>query len=276
MAAYPDAPTNIEIKGASDEDVASYLRNAEALAAFLNDLGRTDGIVVASFNDAALARFHELAPQIDLAPGTAAVAAYKAAGVQPSEGTKVFQVPIEFGGVPVTDEAFVDQVHADGYAIHVWTINDEPTMEELLGWGVDGIMTAEPARLEKVLCRTETPRPERPASFPGKHCSRRASIACDVVPVALERDGNNAIVTLERRDSFESRCAGVVGLTATRGVRDHFNFGWKPPAQGGPASVEAALRLSPEARRIVERRNQVRVRVRPYLGFPRSERLALD
>src|SRR5688572_23129546 len=189
MSAYPDVPTNIEIKGASDENVQSFLRNAEALAAFLNELGRDEGIVVASFNDAALVRFHELAPQIDLAPGTAAVAAYKAAGLPPAEGTKVFQVPIEFGGVTVTDEAFVDKVHSDGYAIHVWTINDEPTMEQLLGWDVDGIMTAEPARLEKVLCRADAPRPNRPSSFPGRHCSRRASIACGVRPTGIRRDG---------------------------------------------------------------------------------------
>jgi glycerophosphoryl diester phosphodiesterase len=271
MRAYPDVPTNIEIKGAADTNVASFISNAEALAAFLNDLGRTEGIVVASFNDAALVRFHELAPEIDLAPGTAAVAAYKAAGVPPAEGTKVFQVPMDLGGVPVTDEAFVGQVHSDGYAIHVWTINDEPTMEELLGWGVDGIMTAEPARLERVLCRTETPRPERPKSSPGRHCSRRASIACDVAPMSIERDGGKAIVALERGDEFDSRCAGWVHLRGIPGVRGRFNFGWTPPSQGGPATAEAEVRLSPEARRFILGREGVRVKARPYGGFPSAE-----
>lgn len=275
MRAYPNVPTNIEIKGTGDGDVESFIQNAEALAAYLNELGRTEGIVVASFNDAALARFHQLAPEIDLAPGPAAVAAYKAAGVPPPEGTKVFQVPVELGGVTVTDEAFVDQVHADGYAIHNWTINDEPTMKKLLEWGSDGIMTAEPARLERVLCRTDTPRPDRPASFPGKHCSRRTSIACDVAPIAVERDGGKAIVTLERRDEFDSRCAGLVRVNGIPGVRGSFNFGWKPPAQGGQATVEAVVKLSREARRIVERREEVRITARPYAAFPSSERLPL-
>ena len=94
MAAYPNVPINIEIKGASDTDVESFRRNAEALAAFLNGLGRTEGIMVASFNDAALQTFHELAPQIDLAPAIAGVAAYKLSGTRPPEGTKAFQVPI--------------------------------------------------------------------------------------------------------------------------------------------------------------------------------------
>ena len=276
MSKYPDAPTNIEIKGASDEDLASYLRNAETLAAYLNALGRTEGIVVASFNDAALAHFHQLAPEIDLAPATTAVAAYKAAGVPPPEGTKVFQVPIEFGGVTVTDEAFVDQVHSDGYAIHVWTINDEPTMEQLLDWEVDGIMTAEPARLENVLCRTAAPRVERPASFPGRHCNRRASIACDVVPSGIERQGGDALVTLRRQDEFESRCAGRVALkrlgTRARKAR-RFNFGWNPPANGGPQEREVAIALTRGMWRAIGRRDEVAVKVRPYTGFAAHDRL---
>ncbi len=279
MAAYPDVPTNIEIKGASDEDVQSFLRNAEALAAFLNDLGRDEGIVVASFNDAALARFHELAPQIDLAPATAAVAAYKAAGVPPAEGTKVFQVPIEFGGVTVTDEAFVDQVHSDGYAIHVWTINDEPTMEQLLGWEVDGIMTAEPARLERVLCRADAPRPHRPAAYPGRHCNRRVSIACDVTPTGLRRDGSVALITLERHDQFDSRCAGRVQLNRAgprRNAVRRFSFGWKPPALGGPEALKVAIPLPKDGWRALQRRGEVRVKARPYAGFASTRRFTVD
>ena len=49
-------------------------------------------------------------------------------GVPPPEGTAAFQVPIEFSGITVVDEPFVQRAHADGYGVHVWTINDEPTM----------------------------------------------------------------------------------------------------------------------------------------------------
>ena len=278
MSAYPGVPTNIEIKGASDEDVASYLRNAEALAAHLNALGREEGIVVASFNDAALQRFHQLAPGIDLAPATGAVAAYKAAGVPPPEGSEVFQVPIEFGGVTVTDEAFVDQVHSDGYAIHVWTINDEPTMRQLLGWNVDGIMTAEPARLEKVLCRRGELRPDRPRSFPGRHCNRHVSIACHVVPTDLTRQGSDAVVTLRREDEFDSRCAGRVRLKqgAGQGAVGRFNFGWKPPAQGGPQKADVAIGLSEAEWRRLKQRGAAGVKTRPYTAFAASRRLTVD
>ena len=143
MKKYPDVPINIEIKGRSDDDVASYLHNAEVLADYLNELGRTRGIVVASFNDAALAHFHELAPKIDLAPATGGVAGYVLGNVPPPEGSKVFQVPMTFSGIPVVTPEFVDRAHGDGYGVHVWTIDDEPTMKYLFGdLGVDGIMSA--------------------------------------------------------------------------------------------------------------------------------------
>lgn len=278
MAAYPGVPTNIEIKGAADTDLASFLRNAEALAAFLNGLGRTEGIVVASFNDLALARFHQLAPRIDLAPAPVSVAAYKLAGVPPPEGTKVFQVPTEFNGITVTDEAFVDKAHADGFGVHVWTINDPPTMRRLIGWGVDGIMTAEPARLERVLCRTATERPDRPGSFPGRHCSRRASIACEVEATRVKRKGRRARITLLRHDEFDSRCAGRValkgiGAKARRTAR--FGFGWRPPADGGPARRRVTVRLSRALRRAIVRHGRAQVMVRPYTAFVTRARIRM-
>ena len=279
MAAYPNVPVNVEIKGAADTDVASFLRNADALAAFLNELGRSEGIVVASFNDAALQRFHQAAPQIDLAPGTAAVAAYKLASVAPPPGTKVFQIPIEFGGVTVTDQAFVDKIHSDGYAVHIWTINDEPTMNQLLDWGVDGIMSAEPMRLERALCRRGISRPPSPHGYAGRHCNRRVSIACDVEATKVNRKGERALVVLRRRDDFDSKCAGRVAVRALdAGVRRkaRFNFGWLPPAAGGPKRLKATVKLPFELRGAFAPGNQVRARVRPYSAFVSGSRLTVD
>ena len=131
MDRYPGVPINIEIKGGVAEDDGSYLHVAEVLADFLNRYGRTKGIVVASFNDAALTSFHQLAPDIDLAPATAAVAGYVLGGVPLPPGYEVFQVPPSFQGIPVVTQAFVDRAHGDGYAVHVWTIDDVETMNEL-------------------------------------------------------------------------------------------------------------------------------------------------
>jgi hypothetical protein len=270
MRKYPDVPINIEIKGASDEDVGSFMRNAEALAAYLNRLGRTEGVIVASFNDAALARFHQLAPDIDLAPATVAVAGYVLAGTPPPPGSKVFQVPTSFSGITVVDQGFVDRAHDDGFGVHVWTINDEDTMNQLLDWGADGIMTAEPMRLERVLCARGAERPPLPASSPGKHCARAASIACDVDATKLTLKGRRARVTVARRDDFDSRCAGRVALKAIGSKARRaggFNFRWKPPSAGGPSRRVATLRLSSKLRRAIRREGAVRVRTQPYGAF---------
>jgi glycerophosphoryl diester phosphodiesterase len=278
MRAYPDVPINIEIKGASDADVASYLRNAEALAALLNRLGRTEGIIVASFHDEALQRFHELAPEIDMAPAVGAVAAYKFGHVPPPEGTVAFQVPTEFEGVTVTDREFVERAHSDGYAVHVWTINDEQTMRQLLGWGTDGIMTAQPMRLERVLCRSGTKRPDRPASVPGWHCNGRASIACKVDPVRVDRTGKRVRVVLRRRDEFSGKCAGRLAFgvpTAPGRELARFSFGWRPPSEGGPVKRTVKLELSRHLRRATLRTERARLKVRPYGAFVERERLRL-
>jgi glycerophosphoryl diester phosphodiesterase len=274
MAAYPRVPINIEIKGAADSDLGSFLRNAEALAAFLNELGRTDGVMVASFNDAALQRFHELAPQIDLAPAVGGVAGYVLGGTPPPEGTKAFQVPVEFSGITVVDEDFVDRAHADGYGVHVWTINEEQMMRQLLAWDVDGIMTAEPIRLERVLCQLDAPRPERPPDAPGRHCSRRASIACDVEVARASVRGDRAVVTLRRKDQFEGRCAGSLVLRADGRAAGRFVFGAQPPPYG-PRSRTVDLALGNRLRERLAEGAKAQLTARPYHAFANVAHLRL-
>jgi hypothetical protein len=276
MRAYPRVPINIEIKGAADQDVDSFLRNAEILAGFLNKLGRARGIIVASFNDAALRRFHQLAPQIDLAPAVAGVAAYKFLGAAPPEGTRAFQVPISFGGVTVVDEAFIDKAHSDGYAVHVWTINDPAEMRQLLEWGADGIMTAEPMRLEQVLCATGSPRPRHPR---GTHCGhRRASIACAVRPVSVRRAGSTLRARLRRADEFAGRCAGTISVRVpgTRGrAVGRFSFGDRAPTDGGRRQTAALIRLGRGLRSAATAGAAVRLMSRPYMSFARTARLVI-
>ena len=275
--AFPGVPINIEIKGASDTNVESFSHNAEVLAEYLNASGRSDGIVVASFNDAAVQYFHQLAPQIDLAPAVAGVAAYKLAGVPPTPGTKVFQVPIEFSGVSVTDEAFIEKAHSDGFGVHVWTVNDPDEIKMLLDWDVDGIMTAEPMRLERVLCKSGVERPAAVPPYQGRHCSRRASIACDVSPSAAELGAKGRLkVTLTRADEFDSRCAGrvAVGSQGRKGRQvSHWRFGWKAPSDGGPSTKTVRVKLNRELRNAFAAGKPARLAARPYGAFVQRARL---
>ncbi|HET7248178.1 MAG TPA: glycerophosphodiester phosphodiesterase family protein [Streptosporangiaceae bacterium] len=61
-------------------------------------------------------------------------------------GVRCVQVP-----APMAAPSFIARSHALGLQVHVWTVNDQPTMQRLLDLGVDGIMTDETVALREVL-----------------------------------------------------------------------------------------------------------------------------
>ncbi|MGJ8669444.1 MAG: glycerophosphodiester phosphodiesterase family protein, partial [Oceanococcus sp.] len=65
-----------------------------------------------------------------------------------------FQVPPSLG-LEVVNQDFVDDAHAGGMAVHVWTINQCQEMLDLLALGVDAIMTDRPQLLEQLLAQPE-------------------------------------------------------------------------------------------------------------------------
>jgi glycerophosphoryl diester phosphodiesterase len=164
LKAFPDTPITIEIKGRTPaEEDAEYVENAEVLARLLRDAGRRD-LIVTSFRQRAVDRFHELAPAIGTAPGVDGAAAFLLAGGSPGEGVVAFQMPITFelGGTPidVTTAENVAKAHAAGYAWHTWLSIDgesRKTWRTLLDQCVDGVMTARPTAFEKLLRSHDIP-----------------------------------------------------------------------------------------------------------------------
>jgi glycerophosphoryl diester phosphodiesterase len=158
MKAFPRTPINVEIKARTEAETdAEYLANADVLARLLAGAGRRD-IIVVSFNQAAVERFHAMAPSIPVAPGVSGAGAYLFGGGSPGEGVVAFQLPITFqlGAqlLEVTTAANVARAHADGYAWHTWLSDDgesAATWRRLIDWCVDGVMTARPVAFEKVL-----------------------------------------------------------------------------------------------------------------------------
>jgi glycerophosphoryl diester phosphodiesterase len=153
LKAFPRTPINIEIKGRTKaEEPQEYVQNAEVLAALLAKTERRD-LIVASFQQPAIDRFHELAPNIGLAPGIGGAAAWIGGG-SPGPGVVAFQLPITFEGLSITNADNVARAHREGYAWHTWLSNDgeSPAIwRQLIHWCVDGVMTARPVAFEKVL-----------------------------------------------------------------------------------------------------------------------------
>jgi glycerophosphoryl diester phosphodiesterase len=158
LKAFPRTPINIEIKGRTKvEAEAEYIQNAEVLAALLRDTKRRDLIVV-SFKQKAVDRFHELAPAIAVAPGIDGAAAWLLAGGSPGAGVVAFQLPITYQvgdqALSITNAENVARAHREGYAWHTWLSDDgesTATWRQLIDWCVDGVMTARPVAFEQVL-----------------------------------------------------------------------------------------------------------------------------
>jgi glycerophosphoryl diester phosphodiesterase len=51
----------------------------------------------------------------------------------------------------ITSAERVRELHAGGWRVHVFTVDDESDLARLVEWGVDGIFTNAPARLRALL-----------------------------------------------------------------------------------------------------------------------------
>ena len=140
MLLEPKAP---ELYPGIEVDLDKELRSLPAF----NRALRADRVVVQSFNHAWLRTYKDMAPDVPVGllfgskPTEAdiATAATWAQQVNPALG--------------VIDEATVDQVHARGLEIHVWTVNAGQDMRRAIRWDVDGIITNYPQVLRDILRR---------------------------------------------------------------------------------------------------------------------------
>ena len=150
LTVFPDTLINIELKQSN-----STGRFEMAVADLLRKHGRVNDVIVVSFLDHSLEVFKALAPDVHTATATVQAGLFWGSSQGPLPGAPnprhvALQVPMNLVA-EVTTEDFVKNANANGLAVHVWTINDRETMEQLLDWGVQGIMTDRPTLLEEIL-----------------------------------------------------------------------------------------------------------------------------
>lgn len=158
LGAFPDTAVNIEIKQ-NDPDVAA------ALCAQVRELGATERVMVGSFHGGALAEFRRACPEVATSASQNEVIVFLlleklrlTAVLSPQYDA--LQVPVSQYGVPIVTQHFVDAASSRGLDVHVWTINDEADMRDLVRLGVHGLITDRPDRALRVLGR---PAPGVPA-----------------------------------------------------------------------------------------------------------------
>lgn len=113
---FPDIPLNVEIKGSGEPAMAA----ADVLAAELAELDRAAATVVASFDDAIVDYFHQVAPTVEVSAGLNVLTAYVLEGTAPPAGMRILQLPPEFSGIEVITPELVARAAADGFPIWVW------------------------------------------------------------------------------------------------------------------------------------------------------------
>ena len=151
LEAFPGVILNLDIK----QSVPVVDPYEQAVADLLREFGRTDDVIVTSFDDTVTQRFSGLAPDVATSAGTMSTAAFwrtvQHGEDPPAMRAVAFQVPERYGDVVVVDERFVEAAHRLGAAVHVWTVNDTESMERLVDVGVDGIISDVPTELMGVL-----------------------------------------------------------------------------------------------------------------------------
>ncbi len=161
LDAFPDVPYVIEIK----QGVPSIVDEFVAITRARGVVRQING---ASFDDAVLTELRAAAPELETSFSLDEVVEY----VQNTNGleeaapgyvppAEFLQVPPSWGPFTVLHPTFVSIAHQLGLKVHVWTINDEQEMRELINdFGADGIMTDDPPLLTTVLDDTGTGLPD--------------------------------------------------------------------------------------------------------------------
>jgi glycerophosphoryl diester phosphodiesterase len=216
LEAFPDTPLNIDMKDYGPDPGVS-LAAAEALAEIMNaHPERSDDVIVASFDQAALDRFHELAPGHKALSGSLDGTVPYAFGGPISPAPVALQPPdlFEFGSVVRTVPLLKPFTDYDGFALHVWGSDKDPEQEtdpfyaRLIEEGADGFFTQLPARLHQYLCEAGIRRPDG-----SQRCSLQAPDLAPVLRVHSIR-GSRTLVA-GKRTSF----AVLLGNTGNTGMK---------------------------------------------------------
>ena len=146
LEAFPACRFNIDAKA------WPVVKPLADLVRRLNDDARLN---IAAFNDARVSKVCRLVgrPLSHVAGVTESARFHLAAwmGLNARFSAGCLQLPFSRNGVSFVSAPIVAHAHKLGLQVHVWTVNDESTMHELVDMGVDGIMTDDCALLKSVL-----------------------------------------------------------------------------------------------------------------------------
>lgn len=154
LGTWPGLRINIDVKDwPAVVPVADVVRRAGAL----------DRVCLTSFDDRRTAAVRRLlGPALATSAGRRGVTRWRMASMLPGPlgvvaagaaeaGVVALQVPQRAGSLRVVTSRSLQVAHRLGLQVHVWTVNDAPTMHRLLDLGVDGLISDRADTLSHVL-----------------------------------------------------------------------------------------------------------------------------
>ena len=125
---------------------------AQSLCALIRRSGMTAKALIASFGAQSLLDFRSACPEVATSLGGAEARMFFAVqrlrlSAAYSPPAAAAQIPYRLGETAVATQGFVEAAHRRNLKVHVWTVNDEQQMRQLLQLGVDGMITDRPDRL---------------------------------------------------------------------------------------------------------------------------------
>lgn len=167
LDALPNMPMSVDMKAPRGDTTIATAAATEVGRIMNEHPERSEDVLIVSFFQEALDKFHELAPGHKAMGGTESGILSYVQGNPISPTPVAVQPPDTYdlgGNLVDTVPILKPKTDADGYAIHVWPANDSidgPALwQKMIDQGANGFFTDRPSQLHDYLCSTGVPRPD--------------------------------------------------------------------------------------------------------------------
>ena len=141
MKEFPHVNFNIDLK------VKEVIKQSIEI---VEDLNAFDRVCFASFHTSHTKKILRHNQNAIVSMGMKDVALFKFFQIY-NKNVKVIQIPLKWKGIKLLTRNFMRKAEENNLLVHIWTVNDKDTINNLIDIGVNGIITDEPELLMEIM-----------------------------------------------------------------------------------------------------------------------------